>query len=173
MKILDSTAGSRSIWYQKNNPHVVYFDKRNGKFNSQSGDKKHQDVRYYKIHPNVVGRWEYLPFKDSCFDMIIFDPPHLIKSRSEKLMGMVACYGVLYSDEWKAVLSKAINELFRTLKTDGVFILKWCENDKSAEEVLSLFPYKPLFGTRTGQKNNNHWITFIKHMENKTLTEYG
>jgi hypothetical protein len=67
------------------------------------------------------------------------------------------------------VLSKGINELFRVLKNDGFFILKWCENDKSAEEVLNLFPYKPMFGSRTGQKNNNHWICFMKHRYDKTL----
>lgn len=172
MKILDATAGSRSIWYQKNNPFTVYFDKREGKFLSQSGNKVKQDVRTYNILPSVAGRWESLPFRDECFDMIVFDPPHLIKPRGKKLLGMVACYGVLFTDEWKIILRKAIVELFRSLKPNGIFILKWCENDKSAEEVLSLFPYSPMFGSRTGQRNNTHWILFIKYMENKQLSDF-
>lgn len=172
MRILDATAGARSIWYQKNNSHVVYFDKRKGRFNSQSGDKTSQDVRLYKIYPSIVGRWEFLPFIDKCFDMVVFDPPHLIKPKGKKLIGMVACYGILYLDEWKIVLSKAISELFRVLKDDGTFILKWCENDKPIHEVLNLFPYTPMFGSRTGQKNKTHWICFIKHQVNGCIEDY-
>lgn len=163
MKILDATAGSRSIWYEKNHPYTVYLDKRIGVFSSQSGNKKRKDVRSYKVFPNVVGRWENLPFKNDCFDTVVFDPPHLIKQRDKKLMGMVACYGVLYTDNWKQVLSNGIDELFRVLKPNGAFIFKWCENDRSIEDVLCLFPYKPVFGTRTGQRNDNHWIYFLKH----------
>ena len=172
MRILDATAGSRSIWYQKNNPYVVYFDKRNGNFNSQSGDKKHQDVRYYKIHPNVIGRWEYLPFVDNCFDMVVFDPPHIIVPRGKKLLGMTACYGFLYSDEWRTVLGGAIVELFRVLRPDGFFIFKWAENNKPATEVLNMFPYQPMFGSRIGQKSSTHWICFMKHRLNKSLEQW-
>jgi len=69
----------------------------------------------------------------------------------------------LYEDSYKQELKKGISELFRVLKDQGVFIFKWCETDRDVSEVLPLFPFRPLFGTRTGQKNNVHWIVFLKY----------
>jgi len=34
-----------------------------------------------------------------------------------------------------------------------------------------LFPYYPLFGTRTGNSNNNHWVLFLKYDVNQKLLE--
>ena len=88
--------------------------------------------------------------------MVIFDPPHIISNRREK-GNMESEYGVLYNDNWNDVLSKGIKELFRVLKSNGIFVFKWCETTKKTKIItlLKLFPYPPLFGTRTGQKNKN------------------
>ena len=104
--------------------------------------------------------------------IIVFDPPHLIQPKNKKLLGMVACYGVLYIDEWKEQLTAGISDLFRSLKSNGTFILKWCENNKKVDDIIKLFPYKPMFGTRTGQRNNNHWICFIKSRQDMTFMDF-
>ena len=169
MKILDATAGCRSIWYQKDLPFVTFMDKRNGTFVARSENSKLKDNRYKKIKPDIVSEWKDAPFPDESFDMIVFDPPHKIGRRDKKICSLEVSYGMLYADDWRHVLSGGINKLFKLLKPEGFFILKWCETDKPLEEILKLFPYKPLFGTRTGQKNMNHWVVFIKYRPEKPL----
>jgi len=174
MKILDATAGTRSIWYQKSNPFTLFMDKRYEKvYRRDEININSHTQRIMKIYPDIIGNWERLPFKDNSFDIIIFDPPHLIKKNNGKILqSMVKMYGFFYEDNYKYILETGIKELFRTLKPNGQFILKWCECDKPVEDIIKLFPYLPLFGSRTGQKNNNHWITFIKYSYNKELSNY-
>jgi hypothetical protein len=86
-----------------------------------------------------------------------------------KKISLVLKYGELFEDNWKIVLKEGINKLFEKLKPEGIFILKWCDNSKNVDEVLKLFPYKPMFGTKTGQKNHTHWILFIKCRMEKEL----
>ena len=40
---------------------------------------------------------------------------------------------------------------------------------KILDATCALFPYPPLFGTRTGQANKNHWIVFLKYDVNMKL----
>ena len=62
--------------------------------------------------------------------------------------------------------------MVRVLKPHGSFIFKWNETDIKVEEPLKLFPYPPMFGTRTGQKNNTHWICFIKSRQDMTFMDF-
>ena len=168
MKILDATAGSRSIWYQPKHPFVTFMDKRKECY------KDPRPNRYFvhRIEPDIVSKWKDCPFPDNYFDMVVFDPPHIIRERGQAKIHLVLKYGELYKDNWESVLQGGVNKLFQVLKPEGVFILKWCEVCVKVDAVLKLFPYKPLFGTRTGQKNNNHWILFIKHKFEKDLLHY-
>lgn len=171
MKILDATCGFKGIWYQKNHPFVTFLDKRKEKIRHKTENMKFKSVRTYNINPDIVADWtKTLPFDDNYFDMVIFDPPHIVSNRRKK-GNMESEYGVLYNDNWKDVLSKGIEELFRVLKQDGVFVFKWCEttNQTKIENILKLFSYKPLFGTRTGQANKNHWVLFLKYDVNMKL----
>jgi len=169
MKILDATAGARGIWYQKNHPFVTFMDKRKCDIWDKTENKKFSSTRRIKVNPDIVSEWKDAPFPDNHFDMIIFDPPHLIRKRDWSDSSMCVRYGKLYQDDWKQVLKQGIKKLFDVLKPEGVFILKWCETDKSVDEVISLMPYPPLFGTRTGQANKNHWVLFLKYDVNKKL----
>lgn len=82
MKILDATAGSRGIWYQKNLPFVTFMDKRKGRFVFYPNPKT---KRTFDINPDVVADWtKRIPFDDDFFDMVVFDPPHLIVSKQPK-----------------------------------------------------------------------------------------
>ncbi len=48
------------------------------------------------------------------------------------------------------------------LKTDGVLVFKWNEDEVSVKEILKLTPVKPLFGSRYGRHYKSHWIVFMK-----------
>lgn len=162
MKILDATAGPKGMWYQKSHPYVTFLDRRNGKYGK------------YKIKPDVTSDWKDMPFPDNSFDMVIFDPPHIIQNADSG--HMVDEYGRLGIDTWQQELQVGINQCFRVLKKDGFFVLKWAETKRwghsiPIEQILKLIPYKPLFGTRTGNSNNNHWIVFLKYRKERTLDE--
>lgn len=169
MKILDATCGQRGIWYQKNHPYVTFMDKREGIFNSKTLNQSFKNSRIIKIKPDVVSDWKNTPFNDEEFDMIIFDPPFIIRKDGNTPNTFVVTYSYLPKNRWEQELKLGIIEFFRILKKDGIFIFKWDEVDIKLKRVLKLFPYPPLFGSRVGQKNNMHWIVFIKYNVNKKL----
>lgn len=173
MKILDATCGARSIWYQKNHPFTTYMDIRNEDIDTIEPGNKAVCQRKWKVRPDIVADFRDTPFEDNTFDLIVFDPPHIVRDNNRKPSIMEKKYGYLPTGEYKQILKAGFQELFRILKPNGVFILKWAECDKKIDEILRYIPYQPLFGTRTGQKNNNHWILFIKHSQNGTLSSYG
>lgn len=171
MKILDATCGARRMWYQKNHPFVTFMDKRKGDFGFTSmKNGKGIKRETIKVDPDIQADWtKELPFEDGHFDMIVFDPPHIIRKKKNNQSFMQHQYGVFKADNYKQDLRKGLSELFRVLKNQGILILKWCDLDRSVEEVIKLSPYPPIFGTRTGQRNNVHWIVFIKHQMNGDL----
>lgn len=166
MKILDATCGFKGMWYQKNHPLVTFMDIRKGTFT-------HFRNSTITINPDVVSDWKDTPFNDNEFDLILFDPPHIIQKSNKGIMATK--YAVLNPLTWKNDLSAGINELFRILKPNGIFIFKWCETDKRThiKNILKLFPYSPLFGTnsksmRTGS-GKIYWIVFLKYDVNMKL----
>lgn len=169
MKILDATCGARSIWYQKHHPFVVYMDFRKGKFSYSQGKRK--NTRNWIVSPDIIADYTSLPFMDNCFDLVLLDPPHLVR-KNLPLSWFRTKYGGMTEANYRSNLTKGFRELFRVLRPMGTFILKWSDIDKSTKEILKLVPYKPLFGTKTGQKNNTHWILFIKHRSEDTLEHF-
>jgi len=174
MKILDATCGFKGIWYQKNHPFVTFMDKRKENIDGKTKNYKFKNRRRVKINPDIVSTWKDAPFPDNYFDMIIFDPPHLIKNNGSKLSQMQKQYGYLNKDTWKQDIKEGVEKLFKILKPEGVFILKWCENNARVEEVIKLMPYPPLFGSNTKSKGYtaNYWILFLKYDVNLKLDEY-
>ena len=163
MKILDATAGFRGIWFGKNHPLVTFLDKRSGKYYymSKSGKKKCTEIK-----PDIVCEWKDIDYPDNTFDMIVFDPPHIIQDAN---CNMIVDYGNLSKDTWRNDLKIAFKQLFRILKPNGVFILKWNECNKPIDNIIKLCPYRALFGTRTGLNNKNIWLTFVKYDIDKRL----
>ena len=167
MKILDATCGKKEMWFQKNHPLVTFMDKRYGKYFYQYPNSPKKEI--YDIKPDVVSEWKDAPFPDDYFDLIIFDPPHIIQN-SEK-GSLPIKYTVLKPGTWNNILKNGIEKLFKILKPEGIFIFKWNECSKDVEDVIKLCPYKPLFGTRTGLNNKNIWLVFLKYDVNMKLTE--
>lgn len=150
--ILDACCGSRMFWFDKGDERVVFQDKRRL-------EEKLCDGRVLEIKPDVIGDFTRMEFKDNTFNLVVFDPPHLI--RVGKKSWMAKKYGSL-TDSWRSDLCKGFKECFRVLKKGGVLIFKWNERDIKVSDVLKLTNSKPLFGHRTRHKGQTIWITFMK-----------
>ena len=150
--VLDVCAGSRMMWFDKNNPKALFGDKR---------FEQHTlcDGRVLHIEPNLQLDFTCLPFASNSFKLVAFDPPHLLKAG--EVSWLKAKYGVLGKD-WKNDLGKGFSECFRVLESGGILVFKWNETQVKIKEVLALTPVKPLFGHPTGRKGITHWYVFMK-----------
>ena len=78
-KILDVTCGDRTIWFQKNEPHTIYCDKRreewDGMFGKVLNKQGKQKRRHLVIDPDIQCDFTDLPFPDNSFSLVVFDPP--------------------------------------------------------------------------------------------------
>ena len=109
--------------------------------------------------PDVIADFTNLPFEDDSFYMVVFDPPHL-KTLGETSW-MAKKYGKLPTN-WQEVIKAGPDECTRVLKPNGTLIFKWNESEIKAVEVLSVIPFKPLFGHTTGRQSKTIWMCFMK-----------
>ena len=166
-EILDATCGGRSIWHPENKDRddTLYIDKREKPpgFVTEGFEDRHET---YSVEPDEVQDYRDLPYGDESFNLIVFDPPHVVKDGGmEALQGQVQRrYGALEAETWQSDIRKGFAELFRVLNPGGTLVFKFADNAADWDEVLSLAPKKPLFGTTT----NNHatvetrWFVFYK-----------
>src|ERR1700743_3357239 len=148
--ILDPCCGSRMFWFDKNNEHVTFGDKRT---------ENHIlcDGRTLNISPDIEMDFCDMPFGDNSFYHVVFDPPHLLKLGGESWMAKK--YGVL-KETWQRDLKKGFEECLRVLKTNGTLVFKWNENQIKVSEILSLIDIKPLYGHKSGKRSDTHWLVF-------------
>lgn len=121
------------------------------------------DGRKLVIKPDIVGDFRNMPFSNDTFNLVVFDPPHLLKVGENAWI--VKKYGKLNQNTWREDLKQGFRECFRVLKSDGVLIFKWNETDVTVSEILKLTSHKPLIGHRSGKLNKTHWIVFSKDGE--------
>lgn len=153
MKILDACCGSRMFWFDKHNPLVTFMDNR-------KLEDTLCDGRTLEVKPDIVGDFRNMPYDDETFNLVIFDPPHLLKVGENAWLAKK--YGRLNSATWKDDITKGFAECFRVLKKDGVLVFKWNETDITVSEILKLTRHKPLIGHKSGKLNKTHWILFVK-----------
>lgn len=151
-KILDVCCGSRMMHFDRKNKNVVFGDIRT---------EKHIlcDGRALDVTPDIEIDFRSIPFKDEQFNLVVFDPPHLIKVGDKSWLALK--YGKLGQD-WKEDLTKGFTECFRVLAKGGVLIFKWNETQIKVSEILELTDQNPVFGHISGKRANTHWITFMK-----------
>lgn len=151
--ILDVCCGSRMFYYDKNDPRVLFLDKRR---------EEHIlcDGRKLEIKPDILADFTSLPFEDNSFSLIVFDPPHLISAGEDSWMRKK--YGKLDEKNWQNELHDGFVECWRVLKYSGSLIFKWNETQISLSEVLECFPERPIFGHRTTNNLKTHWVVFHK-----------
>ena len=78
---------------------------------------------------------------------------------------MTRKYGVLNGD-WREMLRKGFAECFRVLRPEGVLVCKWSDGNVKVREILALTPVEPLYGHKTTEHTNTHWIAFLKPNNN-------
>lgn len=150
-QVLDATCGGRSMWFDKHDERALYVDNRQESFTLCDG-------RTYTICPDLTADFRALPFPDESFNLVVFDPPHLVNCGRNSWLA--AKYGRL-APSWRDDLQAGFTEAFRVLKPDGVLIFKWSETQIPLKEILPLALYPPLFG-HTGTNPKTYWITFMK-----------
>jgi len=122
------------MWFDKKDPNALFIDKRR------------------EVKPDVVCVWQHLPFLNSVFKLVNFDPPHMLYVSKGKPMGFnfAEKFGLLEPETWQSDLRKAFEEFMRVLESDGALLLKWNNNHISDKRLLSCFPFKPKFGSQVG-----------------------
>ncbi|MFA5107740.1 MAG: SAM-dependent methyltransferase [Patescibacteria group bacterium] len=157
--VLDACCGGRMFWFDKNDERALFIDKRRESLVADSC----QGRRRIEIAPDQLADFTALPFPDSSFALVVFDPPHLLRNGKTSWMGKK--YGRLEGD-WQTELRRGFVECFRVLRPKGTLVFKWNEGDVPVSRVLALTPERPLFGNRCGKTAKTHWIVFLK--PNKT-----
>ena len=114
------------------------------------------DGRHLSVNPDVIGDFRNIPFDDETFNMVVFDPPHLIKAGDNSWL--VKKYGKL-SNAWPQDIKQGFDECMRVLKPNGTLIFKWNEEQIKLKEILNCINYKPLFGNK---RSKTHWLVFMK-----------
>lgn len=151
-KILDACCGSRMFWFDKNNPDVVFVDNR-------KLDTTLCDGRTLVIEPDMIIDFRDMPFNDNTFNLVVFDPPHLIHAGEESWLAKK--YGVLPAD-WKPYLKAGFDECMRVLKTEHTLIMKWNEQQIRTADMLKAIEHEPLFGDR---RSKTRWLCFMKGVD--------
>lgn len=151
---IDVCCGGRMFYFDKHNPDVVFMDNR--KFTDTLCDG-----RAFEVKPDVVADFRNIPFKDDTFNLVVFDPPHLIKVGDKSWLAKK--YGKLNPHTYKDDLSQGFRECFRILKLYGILVFKWNETDVKTNEIIKLSPIPPLFGHKSGKLNKTHWLLFMKN----------
>lgn len=149
MKILDVACGSKMFYFQKEHPNVTFMDIREHYEELDSGHK-------INIKPDIIGDFRNIPFKDNSFDLVVFDPPHLIRAGHNSWMAKK--YGKLNKETWPEDIKQGFDECMRVLKPTGTLIFKWNEDQIKLKEILDVIGYKPLFGNKRAK---THWLTFV------------
>lgn len=148
-RILDACCGSRMFWFDKENPWTIYMDIRQEYEELETG-------HVIDVDPDIVGDFRDMPFEDDVFDMVVFDPPHLINAGESSWLAKK--YGRL-DELWPEDIRQGFAECMRVLRPAGTLIFKWNEDQVPLSEVLEAIGQQPLFGNK---RSKTHWLVFMK-----------
>ena len=150
MKILDACCGSKMFWFNKNEPHTTYMDNR-----SDCNEYRDRDyIRSVVVNPDIVADFRKMPFEDNTFDLVVFDPPHLVRAGENSWLKMK--YGVLPEEDWQDYIKKGFDECMRVLKPTGTLLFKWSNNQIEFNQVFQAIGRKPILGDRRGEPDGQY-----------------
>lgn len=150
--IIDVCCGSRMFHFDKNNPNIVFMDKR-------QHEETLCDGRTLKVNPDIVADFKKIPFGDNSFSLVIFDPPHLLKVGEKSWL--CKKYGKLPKD-WRNEIGQGFKECFRILKPNGTLIFKWVTRDITLKQILDVIEIRPIIFHKN---NNTFFLVFFKVKE--------
>jgi hypothetical protein len=148
------------MWLDKQDPRAVFVDQRSETITVTDNSRGNASgQRVLTIEPDFLMDFRALPFPDSAFKLVAFDPPHLVHAGPRSWLA--AKYGKL-GPNWRDDLSQGFVECFRVLEIGGTLVFKWNETQVKLREILALTPEKPLFGQMSGRNGLTHWLVFMK-----------
>lgn len=152
MKILDACCGSRMFYFDKEHSDVTFMDLYPRYEELKSG-------HIINCQPDVVADFTNMPFENDFYDLVIFDPPHLIHVGQNSWL--FKKYGKLNKENWTDVIKQGFNECMRVLKPTGTLIFKWNEEQIEFSRILKLIDKQPLLGDKRGK---TRWVVFVKEV---------
>ncbi|MDO5532591.1 class I SAM-dependent methyltransferase [Sutterella sp.] len=150
--VLDPCCGTKRFYFQPDSPAVLFGDIR-------QVDEFMCDGRALEVKPDVKLDFTQMPFPDSTFSLVIFDPPHFARAGEKSIMGKV--YGRLPKKEPLTFLRKGFDECWRVLKPNGTLIFKWSEYSFGLKPVLEALGRTLLCGNHLPGKHG-YWLVFFK-----------
>jgi ubiquinone/menaquinone biosynthesis C-methylase UbiE len=153
-KVLDACCGSRMFWFDRADDRAIFVDNRREVCVADTREGR----RCITVNPDVLADFKCLPFPDSTFSLVVFDPPHTFAGKKGWTMKK---YGTLKRG-WRDEISAGFTECFRVLRQNGTLIFKWNEHRVPVSTILGLTLERPLFGQRCGTTAKTHWIVFMK-----------
>lgn len=160
--ILDACCGGRMFWFDKKRTDVLYVDNRVMEKQviwKGTGERDGQSC-VFEVKPDVVMDFRKLDLKNNSFNLVVFDPPHIIENGDSGYQKKK--YGSLSPKTWRDDLKSGFSECFRVLKPGGFLIFKWNEVRYPVSEILKLTTELPLLGHKSGKQQATHWILFRK-----------
>ena len=152
-EILDACCGGRCWWWDKAHPLAVYMDIRRD-LNATPNNPN------WRCDPDIIGDFRAMPFDDESFQLVLFDPPHVVR---DKALGEVTVrYGVLPRSSEQDDLAAGFSECWRVLAPGGALVFKWAG---PIDRVQPHFPARPIVGTRSPRNGQTRWIVFYKPLE--------
>lgn len=152
--ILDVCCGGRMFYANKENPSVLFCDKRELETTFKKAKQKDE---HFSVKPDMIADFKALPFENESFYLVIFDPPHILRGSQKSFM--VQKYGKL-DKTYKEDLAQGFQECMRVLKSNGTLIFKWNEAQIALSEILKCFTKKPLLMQKTSK--TSHFCVFYK-----------
>jgi SAM-dependent methyltransferase len=123
----------------------------------------------WECSPDVVGDFRAMPFEDGSFQLVVFDPPHLVREKQppEGINGLK--YGALHPDTEQEDLGRGFAECWRVLAPGGTLVFKWAGQ---LDRVEPHFPATPIVGNRIVRASSGlgtRWLIFYKPLVAKEL----
>ena len=169
--ILDACCGPKMMYKglhkQFSQDEIIFMDIRKGHF-FYDLEKK----RPVNIEPDIMADLKHLPFRDSVFSLIMFDPPHGDFSIKSFFCNI---YGSLRPQEYITLLIWANIEFARVLKDDGYIFAKiHCHDGRDKTAIRNFTNFKLLMTIelesrlyKKGMKGITRWMLFVKRSADK------
>jgi SAM-dependent methyltransferase len=83
-----------------------------------------------KVHPTIVADNRQMPFKDACFDVVVYDPPHVPNQGKDRQKDFNTRFGLVLKSPAKNgynfshLYPPFVAEAYRVLRPEGVLLCK-------------------------------------------------
>jgi SAM-dependent methyltransferase len=154
-QILDACCGGRMWWWDKAHPLATYMDISE----RPKGSVDHRPN--WECRPDTIGDFRSMPFADESFQLVLFDPPHIVRPNPSGRI--VATFGALSPETEQDDLRRGFAECWRVLVAGGTLVFKWGAG--SIDRVKPHFPASPIVATRSPRGGQTRWFIFYKPLE--------